>query len=87
MSNPGRPASRWSTSMSIMTKSTVDSNQATPLVNVRRKLYRQSDNAKKSFAQHLDKSKRDIEELFKLYYSNDIRFDTFQRQIVTGKFK
>jgi len=85
MSDPSRPTSRWSTSMSITTKSTGYTNQTIPLVNVRKKLFRQSANSQKSFAQRMAKSKHDIEELFKIYYSNDVKFDTFRRQIVTGK--
>ncbi|CAF3502993.1 unnamed protein product [Rotaria sp. Silwood1] len=84
MSDPSRPTSRWSTSMSVISKSTNFTNQTTPLVILRRKLFRQSANHKKNFSQRMEKSKHDVEELFKLYYSNDIKFDTFQRQIVTG---
>jgi hypothetical protein len=73
--------------MSTTTKSSNVINQTTPLLNVRKKLFRQSINKQKSLAQRMDKSKHDMEELFKLYYSNDIKFDTFERQIVTGKFK
>lgn len=87
MSDPSRPTSRWSTSMSITTKSTAATNQTIPLINVRRKLFRQSANSQKFYAQRMAKSKHEIEELFKLYYSNDIKFDTFHRQIVTGKLK
>lgn len=87
MSDPSRPLSRWSTSLSITTKSTAATNQTIPLVNVRKKLFRQSANSHKTYAQRMAKTKHDIEELFKLYYSNDIKFDTFQRQIVTGKNK
>ncbi|CAF0757198.1 unnamed protein product [Rotaria sordida] len=84
MSDPNRSVSRWSTSMSVTTKSTNNINQTTPLVILRRKLFRQSTNQKKLFSQRMAKSKHNIEELFKLYYSNDVKFDTFQRQIVTG---
>jgi hypothetical protein len=87
MSGPNRPASRWSTSLSITTKSTGATNQTVPLITVRRKLLRQSANTQKSLSKRLTKSRNDIEELFKLYYSNDVKFDTFQRQIVTGKLK
>lgn len=85
MSDSNRPRSRWSTSMSITTKSTGSTGQTIPLINVRKKLFRQSANSQKISTRHMAKSKHDIEELFKLYYSNDIKFDTFQRQIVTGK--
>ncbi|CAF2517530.1 unnamed protein product [Rotaria sp. Silwood2] len=84
MSDPNRSTSRWSTSMSVTSKSTNATNQTTPLVVLRRKLFRQSASHKKNFSQRMEKSKHDVEELFKLYYSNDIKFDTFQRQIVTG---
>jgi len=84
MSEQDRPLSRWSTSLSITTKSTAATNQTIPLINVRRKLLRQSANPQKTFAQRMAKTKQDIEELFKLYYSNDIKFDTFQKQIVQG---
>ncbi|CAF4714915.1 unnamed protein product, partial [Rotaria magnacalcarata] len=30
------------------------------------------------------KVKHDTEELYQLYYSNNIKFDTFQQQIITG---
>jgi hypothetical protein len=85
MSDHTRPTSRWSTSMSIATRSTGATNQTIPLVTVRRKLLRQSANSQKSLSHRMTKSKHDVEELFKLYYSNDVKFDTFQRQIVTGK--
>ena len=42
-------------------------------------------NTQKTTAQRRNRSKHDMEELFKLYYSNDLQFDAFQRQIVTGK--
>ncbi len=71
--------------MSVTTKSTAFTNQTIPLVNVRRKFFRNSINNQKTYAQRMAKSKHNIEELFKLYYSNDIKFDTIQRQIVTGK--
>lgn len=84
MSDAGRPESRWSNSMSAATKATAYSNQTIPLTSVRRKLFRHSLNNQRTYAQRLAKSKRDIEELFKLYYSNDIKFDTIHRQIVMG---
>jgi hypothetical protein len=87
MSDSNRPRSRWSTSMSITTKSTGSTGQTIPLINVRKKLFRQSANSQKILTRRMTKSKHDIEELFKLYYSNDIKFDTFQRQIVTGKLR
>jgi len=87
MVDPGRPTSRWSTSMSVTTKSTGFTNQTIPLTNVRRKLFRQSASNQKTYAQRMAKSKHNIEELFKLYYSNDIQFDTIHRQIVTGKLE
>jgi hypothetical protein len=86
MSDQNRPASRWSTSLSITTKSTGSTNQTVPLINVRKKLLRQSVSNQKALSKRLTKSRNDIEELFKLYYSNDVKFDTFQRQIVTGEF-
>ncbi len=87
MSDLNRPASRWSTSMSTTTKSTGLTNQTIPLINVRKKLFRQSGSSYKNHAKRTAKSKHDIEELFKLYYSTDIKFDNFQKQIVTGIFR
>lgn len=84
MSEQSRPVSRWSNSMSVATKATACTNQTIPLMNIRRKLFRNSTNNQRTYAQRLAKSKRDIEELFRLYYSNDIKFDTIHRQIVTG---
>ena len=68
-----------STSMSAAT------HQAIPLVTVRRRLLRQINNRQNATAQRRNRSKHDMEELFKLYYSNDLQFDAFQRQIVTGE--
>ncbi|CAM4797074.1 unnamed protein product [Rotaria magnacalcarata] len=84
MGDPSRSTSRWSGSMSAATKSTTTTSTTTPLVILRRKLFRQSAN-KKNFAQRMAQSRNDIEELFRLYYSNDLKFDNMQRQIVTGK--
>jgi dGTP triphosphohydrolase len=85
MSDPNRPTSRWSTSLSVTTKCTGATNQTIPLISVRKKLFRQSVSSQKTLAQRRAKAKHDIEELFKIYYSDDVKFDTFQRQIVTGK--
>ncbi|CAF3480165.1 unnamed protein product [Rotaria socialis] len=84
MGDPSRSTSRWSGSLSVATKSTSATSTTTPLVILRRKLFRQSAN-KKSFTQRMAQSRNDIEELFRLYYSNDLKFDNMQRQIVTGK--
>ena len=84
MSDASRPGSRWSNSMSAATKTTAYTNQTIPLTSIRRKLLQHSANNQRTYAQRLAKSKRDIEELFKLYYSNDIKFDTIHRQIVMG---
>ena len=84
MSEQSRPGSRWSASMSVATKATNYTTQTIPLTNIRRKLFRNAANNQRTYAQRLAKSKRDIEELFRLYYSNDIKFDTIHRQIVTG---
>ncbi len=81
MSTPSRPASCWSSSMSTPTKSRAFTRQTSPLITAQRKFFRQ-----KNLSQHTTKSKHNMEELFQLYYSTDIKFDTFQRQIVTGKF-
>lgn len=35
-------------------------------------------------AQRTAKTKQDIEQLFKLYYSANVKFNTFQKQVVTG---
>lgn len=84
MSDASRPGSRWSNSMSAATKTTAYTNQTIPLTSIRRKLLQHSANNQRTYAQRLAKSKHDIEELFKLYYSNDIKFDTIHRQIVMG---
>lgn len=84
MADPIRPGSRWSGSTSIASKSSNATHSTTPLIILRRKLFRQSAN-KKNFTQRIAQSRNDIEELFRLYYSNDVKFDNNQRQIVTGK--
>jgi hypothetical protein len=52
-----------------------------------KKLYRLPINNQQSFAQRMAKTRHDVEELFKLYCTNNVKFDTFQRQIVTGKIR
>ena len=85
MSARSRPTTGWSTALSATTRLSSLSNQTTPLVTTRRKLFRQIQNSQKNCSQRVKQSKYDMEELFNLYYSNDIKFDTFQKQIVTGK--
>ena len=36
-------------------------------------------------AQRTAKTKHDVEQLFKLYYSANVKFNTFQKQVVTGR--
>ncbi|CAF1089930.1 unnamed protein product [Adineta ricciae] len=84
MSARSRPTTGWSTALSATTRLSSLSNQTAPLVTTRRKLFRQIPNNQKNCSQRMKQSKYDIEELFNLYYSNDIKFDTFQKQIVTG---
>lgn len=81
MADANRSISRWS----LATRSTVASVQTIPLVNVRRKLLRQNNSNQRTISQRDNRGKTDIQELFKLYYSNDLQFDGFQRQIVTGE--
>ncbi|UJR37906.1 hypothetical protein I4U23_030594 [Adineta vaga] len=81
MSARSRPTTGWSTA----TKLSTFSNRSAPLVTTRRKLFRNSINNQTNGLQRMKQSKYDMEELFNLYYSNDIKFDTFQKQIVTGK--
>lgn len=83
MAEHQRSISRWSTA----TRSTGISQQTIPLVNVRRKLFRTANPNQKLFQQRQTQSKHDIEQLFRLYYSNDLQFDAFQRQIITGLFR
>ncbi|CAF0759873.1 unnamed protein product [Didymodactylos carnosus] len=55
----------------------------TPLIMVRRRLFRPIASKQKPFFQGMQKT-HNIENLFKLYYSNDTYIDNFNRQIVTG---
>lgn len=80
MADPNRSISRWSG----ITRSTVETSQTAPIVAVRRKLLRQPNISPRVLLQQNNRSKHDIEQLFKLYYSNDLQFDGFQKQIVTG---
>lgn len=38
-----------------------------------------------TFAQRTAKTRHDVEQLFKLYCTNNLKFHTFQRQVVTGR--
>jgi len=76
MSTTNRPTSRWPSS----TKSNNSFNQ-TPQKKLSRPLINQH-----NYSQRSAKSRHDVEQLFKLYYSTNIQFDTFQKQVVTGKF-
>jgi len=82
MSATNRPTSRWSSS----TKSSNSTNQTIPIVAPRKKLYRPVVNQQHTFTR-MAKTRHDVEQLFKLYYSANIKFDTFQKQVVTGKFQ
>ncbi|CAF1468995.1 unnamed protein product [Rotaria sordida] len=85
MSETSRPASRWSSSSPARIKSSnIYNGQTIPLIISRRKLFRTSKNHQQTFTQRMAKVRHDTEELFQLYYSNNIKFDTFQQQIVTG---
>ncbi|CAF5147943.1 unnamed protein product, partial [Rotaria sp. Silwood1] len=85
MSETNRPTSRWSSSIPTRIKSSnTNNNQTIPLIISRRKLLRTAKNHQQTFAQRMAKVRHDTEELFQLYYSNNIKFDTFQQQIVTG---
>ncbi|CAF2559580.1 unnamed protein product [Rotaria sp. Silwood2] len=86
MSETSRLASRWSSSVPTRIKSShTNNNQTIPLIISRRKLFRTAKNHQQTFSQNMAKVRQDTEELFQLYYSNNIKFDTFQQQIVTGK--
>jgi hypothetical protein len=89
MSDSSRPISHWPSSISMTTKSAgcTINRTAIPLGGTRRKLIRPSTSTQQTFSQRMAKTKHDVEELFKLYYSNDTKFNTFQQQIVTGKLK
>ncbi|CAF4586349.1 unnamed protein product, partial [Rotaria magnacalcarata] len=85
MSDTSRPTSRWLSSMPTRVKSNNNpTRQAIPLILARRKLLRSAKNHQQTFAQRMAKVKHDTEELYQLYYSNNIKFDTFQQQIITG---
>jgi hypothetical protein len=84
MAEASRPTSRWSSSMSTPIKSGSSNYPTTPILPSRKKFHRLPTNNQARFAQRMAKTRHDVEELFKLYYSNNIKFDTFQRQIVTG---
>lgn len=86
MSTTNRPTTRWSSS----SKSTMNSNiQPVSFINPQKKNVHRSlplMNQQHTFTQRMTKTRHDIEQLFKLYYSANIKFDTFQKQIVTGNF-
>jgi hypothetical protein len=75
MSTTNRPTSRWLSS----TKSNNLINQTS-----QKKLSRPLINQQHNYSQRSAKSNHDVEQLFKLYYSTNIQFDTFQKQVVTG---
>ena len=78
MSATNRSTSRWSSS----TKSNSIINQST-----RKRPPQPTTNAQHTFTQRMAKTRHDVEQLFKLYYAANVKFDTFQRQVVTGKFQ
>ncbi|CAF0754419.1 unnamed protein product [Adineta steineri] len=84
MSVRSRPTISWSPSLSARSRSTNLSTDTKPLVTTRTKLLRQTINNQNNFSQYMTKKKHDIEELFQLYYSNNVKFDSFKKQIVTG---
>lgn len=84
MTSPSPNRSRWPTSLSIGVKLPPTGAQVPPLIATRKKWTRPNSSHPASFAQRMAKTKSDIEELFKLYYSNSLKFDSFERQIVTG---
>ncbi|CAF1545607.1 unnamed protein product [Adineta ricciae] len=82
MSDGSRPTSRWS-SARLTTMTTVRSNtSASPLLVTRKKLQRPAGNTQSTFTD-MTKTKNDMEEIFKFYYSNQAKIDTF-KQTVTG---
>ena len=83
MSATNRPTSRWSSS----TKSSTLINQPTPLMTTQKKLHRPLINTQHNLSHRTSKVRHDVEQLFKLYYTTNIKFDTFQRQVVTGEFQ
>ena len=76
MSTTNRPTTRWSSS-----------SKSSSLINpsTRKKPLQPTINYQHTFGQRAAKTRHDVEELFKLYYAANIKFDTFQRQVVTGK--
>ncbi|CAF0777814.1 unnamed protein product [Didymodactylos carnosus] len=80
--NTGTP-SRSSTQSKSASVASYEKESASPLVVVRRRLFRPTASKQKSFAQRMQKT-HDIESLFNLYYSNNTYIDKFNRQIVTG---
>ena len=79
MSTTNRPTSRWSSS----SKST----NSTSLLSARKKSALPLTTNHHTFTQRTAKTRHDVEQLFKLYYTTHIKFDTFQRQVVTGRFE
>jgi hypothetical protein len=82
MSAINRPTSRWpsaakpNSSIHIITPfMTTGKRVNRPLIN----------NQHSAAAQRTTKTRHDVEQLFKLCYSTNVKFDTFQRQVVTGK--
>jgi hypothetical protein len=84
MADPCRSASRRSTSMSALSRNTIGTHQPIPLITIRRKLLRQLPNTHGKTVQRRNQSKHDTEQLFKLYYSNDLQYDALRQEIVTG---
>jgi hypothetical protein len=76
MSATNRPTTRW-------LSSTKSNNLINP--STRKKPLQSSINYQQTFTQRMAKTRHDVEELFKLYYAANIKFDTFQQQVVTGK--
>lgn len=85
MSDTGRLTTRWPSSMPTKTKSNSPIRHTIPLILSRRKLLRSAKNHQQTFAQRMAKVKHDTEELYQLCYSHNIKFDTFQQQMITGK--
>ncbi|CAF1103529.1 unnamed protein product [Adineta steineri] len=83
MSDSSRPTSRWSSSRFTATtsRSNNSNNQITPFFVSRKKLFQPIRNNQQSFA-NLTKTKDEMEEIFKTYYSNNTRLDPFKETVI-----
>ena len=74
MSASNRSSPRWSSSA-----------KSNLLLPARKKLPQPLNLHQHNCAQRLAKTKHDVEQLFKLYYTSNIKFNTFEKHVVTGR--